>query len=408
MRRIAAMLPLLFPVILLTLGCQSAHQPSDVLNIAPCHVIATSEKLPLPSGLALSADGDLYVAYLRFEKALLDTRIAVYDPAVIARANKLDAERLSQNYVLYKGTPVQPQRYINSVRLGQTMYAIALDGDNNLYVADPSVRQGMFDTGSDAAIRVFAPHASGFAKPIRILPGPNTHLRHPFGLALDASGRLYVANGGAFRRGPGVYRSSVLVFAAHANGDAAPMREIVGPNTALSAAHAIAVGSDGFLYVSGGHSLFGNPNTPYFINVYAPLATGDSAPVRRIAGDPVTSADFIDLETNWPAYVKKHHFENVMVFDPDTLLYELRNNPKLNAPVQMVFDGKGNLWVVNGGIWRVTEYAPNAAGNTRPLRVIEGDKTGLAEPSGIAVDRAGNVYVSNFASQVNEYCEPGK
>ena len=40
-------------------------------------------------------------------------------------------------------------------------------------------------------------------------------------------------------------------------------------------------------------------------------------------------------------------------------------------------------------------YAPGAVGNAAPIRTIAGEGTGLDHPVGVALDTAGNVYVSN-------------
>jgi len=265
----------------------------------------------------------------------------------------------------------------------------------------------MTDPGVTSSIRIFAPDAINSAKPTRFIHGPHTRLWHPFGLAIDESGNLYVANAVGIDFHAKYQRtSSVLVFAPKADGDAAPIREIVGPRTRLSAVRAIAVGSDGYIYVSGGHNL-DNLRIPFFINVYAPKAAGDQPPVRRIAGEAPTSAEFTDSLTQGQEWIKKNRLDKVMTGDPGDLLYELHNSPRLNRPAQMALDHAGNLWVANINAWRITEYAPGASGNVKPIRVIEGDKTGLLQPAGIAVDGDGNVYVSNFGAQANEYCSLG-
>jgi serine/threonine-protein kinase len=62
----------------------------------------------------------------------------------------------------------------------------------------------------------------------------------------------------------------------------------------------------------------------------------------------------------------------------------------IDQPAFCAIDSQGNLWLANnGGAPNVTEYLK---GSTRPhLRIIKG----LTYPIGIALDRAGNVYVGN-------------
>ncbi len=56
------------------------------------------------------------------------------------------------------------------------------------------------------------------------------------------------------------------------------------------------------------------------------------------------------------------------------------------------------IYVSNGAAdGSITVYAANATGNVRPYRTIAGAKTGLTNPSGVAVDSRGKVYVIKAA-----------
>src|SRR5882762_87736 len=48
----------------------------------------------------------------------------------------------------------------------------------------------------------------------------------------------------------------------------------------------------------------------------------------------------------------------------------------------------------------ITVYAPGASGNATPVATIAGGNTGLSFPFGVALDGAGNIYVTNSASSV--------
>ncbi|HZZ97886.1 MAG TPA: Ig-like domain repeat protein, partial [Jatrophihabitantaceae bacterium] len=61
----------------------------------------------------------------------------------------------------------------------------------------------------------------------------------------------------------------------------------------------------------------------------------------------------------------------------------------LDAPGQLIFDTRGDLWAVSAGGTRVLEYLPeqlNFSGIVRPHVIIQGTDTGLSSPLGIAVD----------------------
>jgi hypothetical protein len=76
------------------------------------------------------------------------------------------------------------------------------------------------------------------------------------------------------------------------------------------------------------------------------------------------------------------------------------SNPSLSQPTGIAFDSKGNIYVANktGGVsgnGSVTEYAAGSNGNAMPIATISGPDTGLSDPQGIALDAGGNIYVAN-------------
>src|SRR3989442_13272946 len=69
-------------------------------------------------------------------------------------------------------------------------WGIARDAAGNLYVVNS------WSSSGSTSITVYAAGASGNATPSATITGNNTGLSGPHGIALDAAGRLYVANGG--------------------------------------------------------------------------------------------------------------------------------------------------------------------------------------------------------------------
>jgi secreted PhoX family phosphatase len=69
----------------------------------------------------------------------------------------------------------------------------------------------------------------------------------------------------------------------------------------------------------------------------------------------------------------------------------------IDEPSGLAVDHDGNLYVVNNGSQRqsITVYGPRAEADSPPIRTISGDKTKLNSPQGIAVDTAGKIYVTN-------------
>ncbi len=156
---------------------------------------------------------------------------------------------------------------------------------------------------------------------------------------------LYVANGGV--GGP------VTVYAAGASCNAAPMATIAGNNTGLSGSVGIALDAAGQLYVT-------NTSGLSTITIYAAGAAGNATPIATIAG----------------------------------------SNTGLRNPAGITLDAAGQLYVAN---WdypstltsTITVYAPGATGNAAPIATIGGNNTGLSGSVGIALDAAGQLYVTN-------------
>ena len=141
---------------------------------------------------------------------------------------------------------------------------IAVDAVGRLYVAN-------FDNVNitSSSITVYAAGATGNVTPMATIAGSNTGLNAPFGIALDAGGRLYVAN---------LDSDSITVYAAGATGNATPTATIAGSNTGLNNPIGIAVDAAGRLYVTNFNS--GN----FGIVIYAAGASGNATPTAIIAG----------------------------------------------------------------------------------------------------------------------------
>jgi len=143
----------------------------------------------------------------------------------------------------------------NSSITGSQAVTMPALSDKPLYVVN-------YGTNS---ITVYAAGASCNATPTTTIAGSNTGLNHPVGIALDAAGRLYVAN----------LTDTITVYAAGATGNATPTATIAGSNTGLNGPGAIALDAAGQLYVA---------NWAGTITVYAAGATGNATPTATIAG----------------------------------------------------------------------------------------------------------------------------
>lgn len=128
---------------------------------------------------------------------------------------------------------------------------LALDKSGDVLVGD----------SEDSPVAVFAPQASGPTTPIRTY-GPT--LGDPTGVAVDPNGRVYVSEWQS---------SSVDLFDASPSGP--PLPALAGPQTGISSPLDVAVDAEGRIAVA---------NQTGTVSIFAAGATGDVAPLHRIAG----------------------------------------------------------------------------------------------------------------------------
>ena len=99
----------------------------------------------------------------------------------------------------------------------------------------------------------------------------------------------------------------------------------------------------------------------------------------------------------------------IELFQPDaknkfhTVLLIHGSKTKLADPTGLALDDQGRLYVANRNSNTITIYKPGNSGNASPTSTIRGGKTGLSGPIGIAV-HGGILYVANNGnSSVTEY-----
>ncbi|GAC1615492.1 MAG: hypothetical protein NVS4B5_05290 [Vulcanimicrobiaceae bacterium] len=137
------------------------------------------------------------------------------------------------------------------------------------------------------SIKAFPARGRGDIAPTRTIAGSNTGLTDVAALAVDTQGQVYVAN-----RGADPTTSSIRVFAHNADGNVAPVRVIAGPSTTLYSVNAVSVDADGRAYVGQINAKSQGSTREGDVVRFAPGADGDSTPEASFSLADVKSITF--------------------------------------------------------------------------------------------------------------------
>jgi hypothetical protein len=151
------------------------------------------------------------------------------------------------------------------------------------------------------------------------------------------------------------------------------------------------------------------------VTEYAPGASGNAAPVAQIGGPNTRlGSDVFGLAVS-PAgavYVLALTMgmtTQILEFAPGSngdvapqrdIMGSLTG---LNLSTGIALDKAGDIWVANLGSSTITEYRPAATGNALPMLTIEGTGQGQLNPYRLTFDAAGNLWVSNYFGSLTEY-----
>jgi sugar lactone lactonase YvrE len=269
---------------------------------------------------------------------------------------------------------------------------LTFDSSGNLWVANSA---GSTD-GNGSVVEFTGPFATGSPPPKVTLSsngsGLATSLVGAFDVAFDASGTMWVANGG----GETIAGFTPSQYAS--TGSPAPAVQI-GPAYGIDSTPELeAFDTNGNLWIA-------NPRTDTVLG-FTPsqLASGATRPAISLTlANPPSGLAFDASGDLWVSDAGNHVDE----FTPSQLAASGTPTPavvlgatggSLNGPEGLAFDASGDLWVANNGGSTVVEFTPSqlsASGSPSPTVTLSATGTSLDNPVGLAFDAAGDLWAAN-------------
>jgi DNA-binding beta-propeller fold protein YncE len=282
-------------------------------------------------------------------------------------------------------TFAQPERVIRDRYPSFSSISIDLTRDQ-VVVTDENLFQVLFYNRTENN----APHE--IARPVRVIgtkwdesfmsrEESKTKIEFQCGLYIDQrTGDVYAVNNDT--------QDTLVIFSNEQVGNVAPSREVHTPH-----------GTFGITVDEASQEMFLTVQHDSAIVVYKKGASGEEPPLRMLQGDKTRLADPHGIAFDGKRgllFVTNHGSVHSVSREQGGRLTPQQRDEALklvNWPLERDFAVPGSGRTLPPAI---TVYSKNAAGDTPPLRVIEGPRTGLNWPTGIAADTdRGEIYVTN-------------
>lgn len=237
--------------------------------------------------------------------------------------------------------------------------------------------------------------------------GTNAQFNHPQNLSIDSAGNLYIADSSNHRVRKVTSAGVVTNMAGNGNnGD-----EFIdgnGTNARFNIPYATAVVSSGNVYVAD-----------YFNGAIRKIDTGNNVTtLTTTEGDPPSQAQFVHpsgivVDSSGNIYVSNDLICNIKKITPEGVVTTVAGGSRgyadgngtdaqFSDPSGLAIDLSGNLYVADFSNSRIRKVTPEgivttvAGDGTTGFADGNGTNAKFNKPTGIAVDSSGNLYVADY------------
>jgi hypothetical protein len=262
-------------------------------------------------------------------------------------------------------------------------------------------------------ILLFPTTATGSVSPTSTLTGPDGVFFS--GLTVDGQGNAYVGGEvfgtGGGSGGPPLVSAEILIYAPGSSGTH-PTRTITSTSLQDNGGgiNALAVDGSGNLYVSAILANAGNG-----VAIFSATASSNAVPTRTIGGNATTivgigaipiavdSADNIYISSADPLAP-----DSILIFN-STANGNVPPTSTIGGPTTTIngiqglaVDSAGNVYVSNipndqNAPADILEFSAGSTGDVAPTRIISGPATTIGSIGSLALDSTGNIYVISDA-----------
>ncbi len=289
---------------------------------------------------------------------------------------------------------------------------IAISSNGDLYISDYDFAVRVVTADGKINTVVGRPHFAGDGGPAR-----KALFTHPYGLTLDSAGNVYVADmeNHRVRRIDG--RGTISTIAGP--GEITTDETATGPR--MGRVLTVAVNKTGIVFLSHNNrirALLPSGKFAPFAGTGKKPFGGDGGPAVEAGLDnPMGLAS--DFAGNLFISDTNHH--RIRKVTPDGIITTIAGtgaqgfggdkgpatDAKLNSPRNIALDEAGNLYIADNGNHRVRKVTPEGvivtlAGTARSGNDGDGGpavEARMSNPWGVAVDRAGNVFIADAISE---------